>query len=809
MKWRNIKLIFLREARDQLRDRRTLFMVAVLPLLLYPALGIGMLQMTMLFTEQPRTVVVLGEHGLPADPPLIQGNHFVETWFDFPQDVDKLVVVGDSALDPVSDATSVSDQPDPETVEILSQARRIKAKLAERAELEARQAALMGTNAAQDKSGENYETAIVSQDLKHVNRELSELFAASRIQVLMIIPKDFGTNLERVNQQLAEGALSNAELDYARPIIVRNSADEKSVIAYRRVFQAMKSWESQLLKQRLDLADLPETLPVPVNPDPIDLAEESQLAANLWSKLFPALLVIMAVTGAFYPAVDLAAGEKERGTMETLLICPATRTELVVGKFLTVMVFSMSTALLNLGSMGLTGRYMVSVAGSGAFAKIGDVAFPTPMALFWLIVLLIPLAALFSALCLALATFARSTKEGQYYLTPLLMVTLGLTVFCLSPAVEIDPFRSLVPVMGIALLLKGLLLNSVSLLYAIPVLLTSFAYSGLALWWAIEQFNREEVLFREAERFELSLWVRHLLRDKEPMPSFSEAGFCFMLIMFLQFAAMKLMQDSLAGVDSAHMATPMMRLLLIQQLAIIASPALFMGVMLTTSVVRTFRLRIPSWRMVGLAIILPVMLHPVTLELQASLSWFFPQLPKSAQAALKLISDDSMPLWFVLLTFAVAPAICEETAFRGFILSGFSRSRRIWLAIVLSSVCFGVMHMIPQQVFNATLLGLVLGLIAIRSNSLLPGIVFHFIYNAMGVTHGRVDPAWAETAPLGFLIRAEGDSIRYQWPTLIVAVGVSYVLLRWLVQQTSPAQPVEVTDEETSSGGHLTHPNPA
>ncbi len=72
MTWKNIKLIFLREVRDQLRDRRTLFMVAVLPLLLYPALGVGMMQMTLTFTEQTRTVVVLGADDLPpaaADRP--------------------------------------------------------------------------------------------------------------------------------------------------------------------------------------------------------------------------------------------------------------------------------------------------------------------------------------------------------------------------------------------------------------------------------------------------------------------------------------------------------------------------------------------------------------------------------------------------------------------------------------------------------------------------------------------------------------------------------------------------------------------
>jgi len=84
-------------------------------------------------------------------------------------------------------------------------------------------------------------------------------------------------------------------------------------------------------------------LPTPVNPIADRSSGSGQMSANVWSKLFPSLLVIMALTGAFYPAVDLGAGEKERERWRTLLICPATRTEIVLGKFLTVMLFSAST----------------------------------------------------------------------------------------------------------------------------------------------------------------------------------------------------------------------------------------------------------------------------------------------------------------------------------------------------------------------------------------------------------------------------------------------------------------------------------
>ena len=95
IKWRNIRLIFTRELRDQLRDRRTLFMILILPMLLYPVLGIGMVQLTLLFSEQPRTVVILGAEDLPA-PALIEQGRFVASWFRIPDNADKLKVISDS-----------------------------------------------------------------------------------------------------------------------------------------------------------------------------------------------------------------------------------------------------------------------------------------------------------------------------------------------------------------------------------------------------------------------------------------------------------------------------------------------------------------------------------------------------------------------------------------------------------------------------------------------------------------------------------------------------------------------------------------
>ena len=809
--WKNVWLILHREVRDQLRDRRTLFMVLVLPIMLYPGLGIGMLQMTMYFTEQPRQVVILNAGELP-DPPLVKDGAFPTRWFRSAETSSKLRVLTDAS----DDESRLPDVTAEEQKQLLADAARIRELIEQRNKLVAQLAPwnsdfadeLSGVQSAKLRnaiqSGEtpeqpdNYE-ALVDEYLE-LKKTIGEQFANSKLQVLMIVPEGFGKNLKTVNDLLVSRDNDKLmTLPLLRPILVRNRADEKSDVAYRRVREAIDKWERQLLKERLELAQLPETVPDPVSLLSIDVANEDEIAASMWGKIFPALLIIMALTGAFYPAIDVAAGEKERGTMETLLICPATRSEIVVGKFLTVLLFSMATTMLNLISMGFTGKYIVSMTAGVSGSGMGAVPLPTPLALFWLVILLIPLAAFFSALCLSLATFARSNKEGQYYLTPLFMITMGMTMFSMSPSIELTAtggaslFYCAMPIVGPALLLKALLMNPGNtevLVFALPVLMSSIGYSAIALWWAVEQFKSEDVLFREAEQFDLKLWLRQLLRDKAPLPTFAQAAICFMLMMFLQFLTIKLLTGSMVGVAAEDIGRKMMELAVVQQMALIAAPAILMAILLTSSARKTLRLKMPSGRMLSVAIALPFVLHPLAIELLASLQSFFPQLPDSAKAAFAAMSDETLPLYVVIGVFALTPALCEEIAFRGFILSGFGSGGRTGIAIILSSITFGLIHMVPQQVFNASLLGMVLGLIAVRSNSLLPGVAFHLCFNSLAVFHGQVSASFSESKPdwldkdlISWFVSCPNDTLRYNFLTLMTCAGAAFLMIRWLINQ--------------------------
>lgn len=444
------------------------------------------------------------------------------------------------------------------------------------------------------------------------------------------------------------------------------------------------------------------------------------------AQIFPFVLVMWSLAGALYPAVDVCAGEKERGTMETLLISPASREEIVWGKFLTIWVFSSATAFLNMLSMGLTTWQFSRQMSFNPFQ---------PTIFLWGTLLLLPLSAFFSAISLAIGAYARSSKEGQYYLMPLFLLTMPLIFLTLAPGVELNPFYSMVPVTGVALLLRALMVaglpESSHMLYFIPVLGPMVIYSWLALRWAIGQFQREEVLFREAERLDLRLWLSHLFRDKEAYPSAGQAFFCFFLILGLRWFSFTVGTDLSLVTRTA-----------IGQLAFVLAPPMFMALVLTTRPRKGLGLNLPprwTWPVAALlALLLLLPLSELTLALLHQVPALKPLLEQGHPLTSELLNlQRSDRIWVdrlqYLLVLAALPALCEELAFRGLILTGLTRRFRPWTAIFLSSFLFAVYQMNVFQLIPHFILGVVLGFLVLRTGSVLIGIVFHLVYNLMTI----------------------------------------------------------------------------
>ncbi len=733
MRWPIVRVIWDREVRDQLRDRRTIFMLVALPLLLYPLLGLGMAQFMVLFISQEIRVGLAGaeflekpgritdgtDFQLEVLPPLVQGDHFADALFqeDRQQRLGMRVVRGDEA-----------------------------------------------TLQKQLESGQILAFAVITEAL------VNDLRAGRRVSIDIRL-KD----AERVPAPAREWS-SNGE-----PLFALKSDDDNGRLAYARLRYVFREWSRAILRARMRAVGAPPGYHEPLFIPPLEAKTE-----RLWSRIFPFLIVMMSLTGALYPAIDVCAGEKERGTMETLLITPATRGEIVCGKFLTVWLFSSLTALLNLMTLGLT-AWGFDLLASSTPDLAGQTASPLPapsmLAMFWGVVLLVPLAAFFSATCLALAIYARSSKEGQYYLMPLMVVTLILTILSLIPGAELSPVYGMLPITGAALLLQELMdattAEDLPWLYLVPVLLPLAAYGYLALHWAVQQFKREEVLFREAERLDLGLWIKQLFREKEPLPTAAQAMTCFVGILLLGW----LLSMYTLGAD-------LLTLTAVRQLAFIAAPTLFMTLMLTSRPGLTLRLRWPGIGWLAAALALALAFHGPLVWAVKFVVDKYPHIQEQLKELSHLVNPTaSLPVQVLVL--GVLPAVCEELAFRGFILSGLARRIGPDKAILVSSLLFAFAHMNAFRFLPTFVLGVVLGLLATRSGSLLPGMAFHLLHNGVLVLVGYYALQARNGQPLPDWMREENV---YSWPVLVISANLAaagaallYFLKPRPVEETSSA----------------------
>jgi len=685
MNWDNVKLIVSRELRDQARDRRTLFSVIGLPILLYPLMGMLVMQLMQFGQPQDASLQIIGLAEIPKEPSL---------------------VIQTNQVDEVSGESLIGYEFSPTLIELTGVENRFKIDVTEGS---------IPVEVAQ-------ETA-------------KKKLTAESLDAILYFPPGFKARIEEFQKHSsATGKPESLAAEFPSPQVFVNSAKKKSNAAQSRLRQLLHAWRESIIEKNLKAHDVPTEITNPFVVQPVDLSEAWERSGSIWSGIFPFIVVIWALTGAFYPAIDLCAGEKERGTLETLLSSPALRSEIVAGKMLAIMVFSIATSLLNLISLGITTTFVLGqFAGSGMGGKL-DFGPPPIWSLGWLVLALIPMAALFSALALAIAAMARSSKEGQYYLLPLLLVNLPLVVVPVLPNVELEFSTSLIPVAGMLLLLKSLIEGqyTTAITYVIPVLGTTAFCIWISVRWAIDQFNNESVLFSESERFNLWLWLKKVYRDRKPTPSMGAAFLIgIMLLALPHMLGGWVPLPKSAGGFAVYMLTT--------QIGFILLPVILGAAFLARSYVKTFSLRLPNPTMILMAILMAICIHPFSIMLGKLIESAIP-LPEEKLAGLEhfLGYANDLPFWAVLGLFALLPAICEEFAFRGFILSGLRHLGHKWGAIAISAVFFGLLHGILQQTVSASIVGMLIGFIAVQTRSIWPGIFYHFVHNRLSLGYASI-----------------------------------------------------------------------
>lgn len=291
----------------------------------------------------------------------------------------------------------------------------------------------------------------------------------------------------------------------AEVTIYNYQGESRSRLAVGELRRFFDEHRDAVVTARLQAAGLPPSVIKPFDVKTANVAPPEKVGGNLIGGMIPYLFILLCFTGAMYPAMDLTAGEKERGTMETILCSPVARIDLVLGKFFMVLTASLATVVMSLLSMGLTtmiGGPLLSSAAGGAAAGAGRgsplaaMFSLDPVGMMAVVGMVLPMAVLFAAALLAISVFAKSFKEAQSYVSPLIIVILLPAMIGIMPGVELNARLALVPILNVSLVSKELVSGIWNWNYLALIFGSTCLYAAIALGLAVKMFNREDVIFR-------------------------------------------------------------------------------------------------------------------------------------------------------------------------------------------------------------------------------------------------------------------------------------------------------------------------
>lgn len=547
------------------------------------------------------------------------------------------------------------------------------------------------------------------------------LLGAKQIDAILVPYQGF-------SEALGQGGLGHVGIYYDSVLL-------DSDFAETRISHALDRAREKMLVAREGARGLPKGFTTAIAAASRNVAPDERRVGKFLGSLMPMMLILMSLLGGFLRAADMTAGEKERGTMQTLLCAPLLPIEIITGKFLTVFVVSLLTALVNVVSLGLTIHRLLP----------GEMEVPVGVHALTF-VLLVPVTFLFSALFLAVASFARDFKDAQNLLTPLYLPVMLLSMLTSLPGMELTAATSFVPLLNVALLIKAIYLGDVPADLILFTLGSSTLFAALALIFAARVFEREDVLVGgERGSFrQFFAWKR----QNGGTPSLDLAVFGFAVILVVVFYASLLVEKT--SNKTAQLVGTQYGLMLLPPLVILGLAG--------ASIRESMALRLPKPKAILGAVLVGLSAGAAVSALALRLVPVPQSFSENLNQALML---DGQPLVVLLLVVAVSPAICEEALFRGFLFSGLLRAGPA-VALVVSSLLFGLAHGSIYRLIPTATLGFIIGFARWRTGSIVPGAIIHFLNNGLAILLLYYRPAAIESVlgggqiPVGLGLAAGG-----------------------------------------------------
>ncbi len=491
-----------------------------------------------------------------------------------------------------------------------------------------------------------------------------------------------------------------------------DAANERGNLTYTKLSGNIAETQKEILAEELEQSGINPELMNIVDVRKRDTADSQKKMGMLLGMFLPYIMIIMLLTGASVVAADLVAGEKERKTLETLLVAGVGRKEVVIGKYLTIISLGMLNLVVNLFSISFSLRYMLSQSGldmSGASMPL--------KAIFILLAAMLPLATLFAAILLSISTFSRNMKEARTYEQPIMMVSMIMAMISFLPAIEMSNLMALIPVVNIALLFKAVMINDYQISHLVITIVSTVILDVLAIWATIRLFNTEGILFRSDDD---GGSIKGIKKNKASFFNSYNGLVYYTLALLLLYYLGSYLQKADLGKGLVQ-----------TQILIIALPVLLILRFLKLKSNEVLRLKTPKLKEM---LIIPFIAIPASIVvaiLSQLINVIYPFPEKYLEILGELFKMD-LPLWGSFLVVAVAPGICEELLFRGFMLRFFEKYG-VKISIVLSGLMFAAFHLDPFRFAPVFLLGMLLAYLTLRSGSIVNAMIHHTMNNGFAV----------------------------------------------------------------------------
>jgi sodium transport system permease protein len=351
----------------------------------------------------------------------------------------------------------------------------------------------------------NVSTRVVSRMQDNAEQEAKTMAVAVRITTPALREALEKAQIQMVEKDdlkdavLKKTVAASVEEIPGTPVQVEIYADNSNPIssaAAVRIRVALDDLKEQKVRDSLRDSGIPESVLSPFVVKRTNIAGAKKMAGMLWGSILGYLVLLLMFTGGMYAVIDMTAGEKERKTMEALLASPASRQEIVLGKNLAAMTAIFITAILTLGSMA----YSLKSSNLGSKSpEMQEMMRELPLdahALTLIAITLIPVAMFAASAMFAIALFARSYKEGQSYLTPLLMVVIFPALLGGLSGLAMTPALCLIPIFNASQMIRGILLGDATMTNFAMTTAANLVYAAIAFVIATKTFQKESVLFR-------------------------------------------------------------------------------------------------------------------------------------------------------------------------------------------------------------------------------------------------------------------------------------------------------------------------